>query len=385
MTKNQRFSSQGGNPHQNAVKKQERAVREVHRREQQINSYLADDENFPSFAIQLKKLGLQLRDIPGDGNCLFRALGDQLEGHCRSHYQHRQDTINYMLGHRTDFEPFVEDDVPFDEHINNLRKQGTHAGNDAIVAFAKLHDVNVMIHQLNGKPLMIQGPPGGAKVRQLHLAYHNGDHYSSIRRQGDNTETPANIQLQDDTKAPALSHTYDGEDDVAFDHQGVDYLEAEVMKATGCPSVGQVRDALGECDYDMDATIATLMQTMELGDGVLDEPDDAQSIDSGGLWGPDGTGNRIFGGGGVSEHYHGGSSSTSSSSVASNRGSGARPKNSSVSSGGRKVRETKKMEKKRRAEERHRQKFLGADPQRELQREMQQEETLVIKHDVTKI
>lgn len=39
--------------------------------------------------------------------------------------------------------------------VNNLKKLGTHAGNDAIVAFAKLHNVNVMIHQLNGKPLLV--------------------------------------------------------------------------------------------------------------------------------------------------------------------------------------------------------------------------------------
>lgn len=39
--------------------------------------------------------------------------------------------------------------------VKNLQKLGTHAGNDAIVAFAKLHNVNVIIHQLNGKPLMV--------------------------------------------------------------------------------------------------------------------------------------------------------------------------------------------------------------------------------------
>ena len=49
-------------------------------------------------------------------NCLFRALGDQLEGHGRNHFNHRQDVVEYMLGHRADFEPFVEDDVPFDRH-----------------------------------------------------------------------------------------------------------------------------------------------------------------------------------------------------------------------------------------------------------------------------
>ena len=48
-------------------KREERAVREHFKRERKIESYLADDENFPSFSAQLGKLGLQLRDIPGDG------------------------------------------------------------------------------------------------------------------------------------------------------------------------------------------------------------------------------------------------------------------------------------------------------------------------------
>jgi hypothetical protein len=51
-----------------------------------------------------------------DSNCLFRALGDQLEGHSRNHLKHRQETVDYMIKQREDFEPFVEDDVPFDKH-----------------------------------------------------------------------------------------------------------------------------------------------------------------------------------------------------------------------------------------------------------------------------
>lgn len=50
-----------------ARKKDERAIRQAHQQEKKMESYLADDENFTSFANQLTKLGLQLRDIPGDG------------------------------------------------------------------------------------------------------------------------------------------------------------------------------------------------------------------------------------------------------------------------------------------------------------------------------
>lgn len=51
-----------------------------------------------------------------DSNCLFRALGDQLEGHSRNHLKHRQETVDYMIRQREDFEPFVEDDIPFEKH-----------------------------------------------------------------------------------------------------------------------------------------------------------------------------------------------------------------------------------------------------------------------------
>ena len=48
-------------------KREERNIREAYRREKKISSYLEEDENFPSFRNQLAKIGLELRDIPGDG------------------------------------------------------------------------------------------------------------------------------------------------------------------------------------------------------------------------------------------------------------------------------------------------------------------------------
>ncbi|MGH0179017.1 UNVERIFIED_CONTAM: hypothetical protein FKN15_000390 [Acipenser sinensis] len=84
-----------------------------------------------------------------EDNCLFRALGDQLEGHSRNHLKLRRETVEFMIAQRHDFEPFVEDDVPFEKHVASLGKSGTFAGNDAIVAFARNHGVTVVIHQVN--------------------------------------------------------------------------------------------------------------------------------------------------------------------------------------------------------------------------------------------
>lgn len=70
-------------------------------------SYLAEDENFQKFSAQLSKLGLELRDITGDGNCCFRALSDQMQGTEAHHLDYRKRVCQYMRQSREEFEPFV--------------------------------------------------------------------------------------------------------------------------------------------------------------------------------------------------------------------------------------------------------------------------------------
>ena len=127
---------------------------------------------------------------------MFRALGDQLHGNPNDHLHHRADVVSYMRQHRDDFEPFVEDDISFDAHLASLAESGTFAGNDSIVAFARKHNLTIVIHQLN-KPLwQIHGGAGGmAGAAEVHISYHNGDHYNSVRRCGDAGNTPSKLRL----------------------------------------------------------------------------------------------------------------------------------------------------------------------------------------------
>jgi len=99
-----------------ARKKDERAARKKERKASS-NVVAADDK---SFASQLAEMGLKVREVIGDGNCLFRALADQLDGDDHAHSRHRQDVVRYITEHRDDFEPFIEDDVPFTQHVQNL-------------------------------------------------------------------------------------------------------------------------------------------------------------------------------------------------------------------------------------------------------------------------
>ena len=48
-----------------------------------------------------------------------------------------------MRTHREDFEPFHDEHDPFDHHLELLEQDGTYAGNDVLVAFARSYNVTI--------------------------------------------------------------------------------------------------------------------------------------------------------------------------------------------------------------------------------------------------
>lgn len=108
-----------------------------------------DDEwksDWRKFIEQLALIGLTIKDVAGDGNCMFRyvstrfyhraaakngyqdrtdhniehflqcrALADQLEGEPNKHDTYRQRICDFMERQQEDFAPFVEDDRTLDQ------------------------------------------------------------------------------------------------------------------------------------------------------------------------------------------------------------------------------------------------------------------------------
>jgi len=316
-------------------------------------------EKFVNLRCQLSALGLMLREIPGDGNCLFRALGDQLEGHTRSHMKHRVAVVEYMKQNRKDFEPFVEDDIPFNRHMLNLAEDGTFAGNDAIVAFARLKEVVVVIHQHNSPMWQVSGvSPMQPNVPELHIAYHSNDHhYSSVRRIGDDSEYPANVQItagyaaqlgQSETSLPQpiskpmsptlfIDEDDENEDDLINEsQQNID----ELINRTGCKDLRLIQRVLGE-EGDLESARERITQIMIYGD------------DSRGIWSENGSGTRIFG----SEV----AASASIDMTRNEKDNGVKPKapqkiEEKKHLSNRQRQELKRQERKREAEERKREK-----------------------------
>ena len=68
-----------------------------------------------------------MKQIGGDGNCLFRSIADQLEGKQKNHEFYRKEAVKYIKDHPDDFASFV-DDQDLAKYCKKLAKDGTWGG-----------------------------------------------------------------------------------------------------------------------------------------------------------------------------------------------------------------------------------------------------------------
>jgi len=68
------------------------------------------------------------RDTTADGNCLFRAVSDQIWGTEVHHARVRQDCVKFISDNKEDFQPFI--DGEFDDFLRETSTLGEFAGNE---------------------------------------------------------------------------------------------------------------------------------------------------------------------------------------------------------------------------------------------------------------
>ncbi|ANB14474.1 hypothetical protein AWJ20_2066 [Sugiyamaella lignohabitans] len=144
-----------------------------------------NDDEFPV----LKRLSLYASSIKGDGNCLFRSFSDQYYGDNGDRHQEvRAEVVNYMKEHSDYFALFLEGSGSGNEswpaYIKRMAKDGVYGDNLEIVAFARRYGVNVMIYQNDFMYVVSCQEDDKEKngvVRDIHIAYHTWEHYSSVR------------------------------------------------------------------------------------------------------------------------------------------------------------------------------------------------------------
>ncbi|OII76157.1 OTU-like cysteine protease family protein [Cryptosporidium andersoni] len=89
-----------------------------------------------------------IRDIIGDGNCLFRAISDQLYGNSENHEIIRSYCMDYIEINKDKFSDFIHEYPNIDSYINNKRCLGVWGDNIELQALCELYNVPIHIFQI---------------------------------------------------------------------------------------------------------------------------------------------------------------------------------------------------------------------------------------------
>ena len=95
--------------------------------------------------------------------------------------------VRLIRENREDFEPFIEDDEPFETYLRRMATDAVWGGNMELQALSLALNVNIAIH-IPGSVWEIKNFEG---VRAINLSYHLGEHYNSVRLADDDTHSPA--------------------------------------------------------------------------------------------------------------------------------------------------------------------------------------------------
>ncbi|XP_052724785.1 OVARIAN TUMOR DOMAIN-containing deubiquitinating enzyme 7 isoform X8 [Vigna angularis] len=215
------------------------------------------------FRTQLDALGLRIVEVTADGNCFFRSLADQLEGNEEEHKKYRSTVVKHILDNREMFEPFIEDEVPFDEYCQSMENEGTWAGHMELQAASLVTRSNICIHRHMSPRWYIRNFDDHG-VRMVHLSYHDGEHYNSVRLKDDPCDGPARpIVIKADADLSVPSHETKVMNNKTRGRAGKETFQPGsiklVMAGTGCENAEKVEQILGQVNGDIDAAIEFLI------------------------------------------------------------------------------------------------------------------------------
>lgn len=140
----------------------------------------SEELDIRAFSRALHPSGLCIRDVSNDGNCFFRAVSDQLYGSEDYHMKLRERTCDYLTAHKDHYRLFVDDGQTFDDYVAEMRNDGVWADNLELQAISMACNVNIRVHQ-SGKPSYDIRNHTAKDANVIHLSYHFGEHYASVR------------------------------------------------------------------------------------------------------------------------------------------------------------------------------------------------------------
>ena len=142
----------------------------------------------------LEKLHFFIKKMGGDGNCMFRAVSDQVYGNEEYHDIIREKCMDYLLIEREFFSQFIEGgDKEFDNYITRKRKSGVWGDDIELQAISEIYNRPIEIYSGSNKPLKTfhenlkefnlkeeDSEKKTIKISPIRVSYHGKEHYNSV-------------------------------------------------------------------------------------------------------------------------------------------------------------------------------------------------------------
>lgn len=106
------------------------------------------------------------------------------------HRKYRQEAVDYIEEHKDEFAPFIEDDETIDQYLADMSRDGVWGGQLEIQALCMKCQFNIIVHQVDN-PIMAFSNFPWSTVPTVHISYHLGEHYNSMRLMEDDGSGPA--------------------------------------------------------------------------------------------------------------------------------------------------------------------------------------------------
>jgi len=144
-----------------------------------------DEEDIDPFAHAMASMGLRVRRVSSDGNCLFRSIAFCVWGDEEHHTYLRRLVCEHMLAHRSHFGLYT--DGSFDRWLEDMRQNGCWGGELCIQAAEEILDrpIKVFSSENPSQPMnLIHNNVALAfhltHVKPICLSYHGRSHYNAL-------------------------------------------------------------------------------------------------------------------------------------------------------------------------------------------------------------
>jgi len=140
-------------------------------------------EKEAQFEIKLKTQDLKIKKMGGDGNCLFRAISDQIYGTEEHHLELRNWCMSYIVQEKEFFSQYIVGGTSaFSGYVANKRLSGEWGDDIEIEAFSEIYGCPIEIYAYDDKPMRTFHENTIIKEgqRPITLSYHGRSHYNSV-------------------------------------------------------------------------------------------------------------------------------------------------------------------------------------------------------------